>query len=534
MGAARDITRERIERLEQDGLYEEAIALMRVATNNRDNESPFLMIKLVLLLSKAGRAEDALLELRRLSPAMRKAVPLLLVEAKCYLELGDEQSAAKAQLEAFRREPNIHRGRSLLMMLVSLDWLEEAGEVAEILVDKGRGEPDYFVELLDGLDQVLNFPVLYVAALTDAYPGLDVDRLKAPRARKLAKAMFDVAYRLMEFEPSSNHVTSFHTISTILGMLVEAKKALEDFPHQTFSVLAKISDIYDRAGDAQSAREFYEKAMCADSAQESTQVVEFSEGPPLVILHRGEASFMQRVLKENRRSNPDQRIIVLGDDYNRVPGIEYHRWSDYRRYSGRLVKAYRHQSVNAFPFELLCMERWAVLLDFCEKWGLEEVIHLDSDVILYEPIVDSLPLMRGHKAAICGISPHVGYFRVEELAYAYEVMCSFFENPSRFPKLGLHGNCSDMIFLGYAAKQHGWGCLLERSDGAVFDHHLGTADGFEFQNNQKCFQFVSGQPYVRCEASGELIRFRCIHFQGRGKALIEPITSEAYESSKSD
>jgi hypothetical protein len=110
-------------------------------------------------------------------------------------------------------------------------------------------------------------------------------------------------------------------------------------------------------------------------------------------------------------------------------------------------------------------------------------------------------------------------------------MCSFYENPSDFPELDKRrGGFNDMTFLEYVARRRDWGNLLEPHDGSVFDHHIGVADGVEFRDQRKCFQFIDGHPYARCEASGELIRFRCIHFQGRGKALIREFVERVHES----
>ena len=51
--------------------------------------------------------------------------------------------------------------------------------------------------------------------------------------------------------------------------------------------------------------------------------------------------------------------------------------------SGASVPPFYGQLVS---FELLCLERRAVLLDFCETWELDEIIHLDSDGVLFDSI----------------------------------------------------------------------------------------------------------------------------------------------------
>ena len=531
MGGSHESVRARIDFLEQSGLYSEAAELVRVLVSKDSGGAIFLRIKLIVLLAKLDRSEEALEHLAVLPPKWRQQVSLLLVEAKCHFELGDQERAANAQLQAFHLEPNYHRGKSLLTLLLRLDRLSEAGELAQTLWRMDEESHAVLIELLDLSNEVLNFQTLYAAILTNQADQVDALRLREPRARVLADVIYRMGEKLLHLEPSADHVTSYNTLATIVGRTDDAIETFQALPTQSFSVLTKLSDVYFRMGHEALAKDFYERALAVDSSCESESAVFSGDEPPLIFLHRGEAKFFESVLKETRRCNPASRILVLGDDHNRVDGIEYHRWNDYRSYSRRLVRSYRHRSVNAFPFELLCLERWAVLLDFCETWGLDEIIHLDSDVVLFDPIHEGLSRMRQHDASICGTSPHVGYFRVSEIARVFDVMCSFYEKPSDFPELDeRRGGFNDMTFLDYVARRRDWGNLLEPHDGSVFDHHIGVADGFEFRDQRKCFRFIDGHPYARCESSGELVRFRCIHFQGTGKSLIREFVERVHES----
>ncbi len=56
-----------------------------------------------------------------------------------------------------------------------------------------------------------------------------------------------------------------------------------------------------------------------------------SESSPIIFIHYGNANYLRHVLRAARTSNPDKRIILLGDESNRHlarPGIEHHLFSD--------------------------------------------------------------------------------------------------------------------------------------------------------------------------------------------------------------
>ncbi len=50
------------------------------------------------------------------------------------------------------------------------------------------------------------------------------------------------------------------------------------------------------------------------------------------------------------------------------------------------LKVYEHMSTNEYKFELICFERWFLLLDYMKKNSLEILVHLDSDVMLFNDL----------------------------------------------------------------------------------------------------------------------------------------------------
>ncbi|MEC9464181.1 MAG: hypothetical protein VX834_00235, partial [Myxococcota bacterium] len=294
-----------------------------------------------------------------------------------------------------------------------------------------------------------------------------------------------------------------------------------------FSVHASLSDIYAKRGDIAEAKSAYHRAMAADSQLDPVLPVQELDGVPIIFLHRGDADFFRVAQEQARLWNPKRRIIVIGDDYNRVDGIEYHRWADYRDGADALVEAYQHRTVNTFPFEILCLERWLVLRTFCKAHGLDEVIHLDSDVLVFESFDDSLPSLREKAAAVCGVQAGVAYFTYSELSIVSDTLMQVMGNPEQFEDFVI---CNDMDLIGRTARERGWHDLLVPVDDVVFDNHIHTSDGFDFEDGRKRFEFSDGQPYSNHAPSGVRMRFRAIHFQGSAKLLMADYVKRAHAS----
>ena len=118
------------------------------------------------------------------------------------------------------------------------------------------------------------------------------------------------------------------------------------------------------------ARQAYLRGMDADSTFEEVIPETDSNESPLILLHRGPADFVEYALRSLRHCHPQRRIVLITDDYHRYESglnIEYRQWVKYNSTAKGLAMSYRHQSTNRFAFELLCLERWLVLHEFCEQ-----------------------------------------------------------------------------------------------------------------------------------------------------------------------
>ncbi|MEI6070412.1 MAG: hypothetical protein WCS31_01355 [Verrucomicrobiae bacterium] len=116
---------------------------------------------------------------------------------------------------------------------------------------------------------------------------------------------------------------------------------------------------------------------------------------PLIIIHYGPARYVRWTLETARRSNPDKRIILLGDSSNRqlVPGgVDFY---DFESSAGKneeeefqrifqVVKGARHRfsKIHGVEFWLkFVFRRWFLIRSFLESQKIDAFWTFDSDTL---------------------------------------------------------------------------------------------------------------------------------------------------------
>lgn len=127
------------------------------------------------------------------------------------------------------------------------------------------------------------------------------------------------------------------------------------------------------------------------------------ENPPscIIYFHEGFSPYLPFALSQARKSNPDARIILLGNSQNRIQGIQYehHLLSDYESRHQEFLDCYRHFHPGHLGDERRCIERWVYLSEFLKKQRIEEFLFLDSDMLLFCDVREILSMGRGYDAA---------------------------------------------------------------------------------------------------------------------------------------
>lgn len=264
--------------------------------------------------------------------------------------------------------------------------------------------------------------------------------------------------------------------------------------------------------------------------------------PPIIILHRGDPYYLKYCLYQARYTNPDSTIYLLGDESNgHYKGIEHYSVDSYWQSTAEFTNSYVHLSSRGYEYELFCIQRWFVLLDFMRAHNLERCVHLDSDVLLFDNLQRSNDWLGQDILQYIHWIPHVMY--VNSLR-ALEQWCSYltesYENTSMLHMLqalyqryvdgedpGFVG-VSDMTLLELYQKQHDerTSNLFKRREftDAVHDDNLNTSSFFRtsISGLGKRLSWSNRIPYG--EFLGKRLRFQSLHCQGYAKARM-PVLS---------
>lgn len=199
--------------------------------------------------------------------------------------------------------------------------------------------------------------------------------------------------------------------------------------------------------------------------------------------------------------SPRSNLVVITD----MP----HKWSDqcetacvkeYFDKAESFAAIYKHTSQLSEWFEVVCIYRWCIMLDYCKRHGITHIFHADSDVLIFSDLEEErkkwadceYTLSRDHNGSYQGGN---AFFSVKAL----EAFVAYI-----FSRDGAGGN--DMGLLGEFANKFPNIRRGDTSDiiqGATGDHHLQTgwhqyAEGPVESNGHpsKKLSWRYGQPYA--------------------------------------
>ncbi len=115
----------------------------------------------------------------------------------------------------------------------------------------------------------------------------------------------------------------------------------------------------------------------------------FMSPPPIILIHRGDSFYLAHTIAQACSSNPDNRLILLGDRSNSFYlGVEHHHYEDYFDEAREFAKLFTYEYFPnyQYPWILFCHQKYFALYDFVREQGIENFLLIDSDVLLYEPI----------------------------------------------------------------------------------------------------------------------------------------------------
>jgi len=113
-------------------------------------------------------------------------------------------------------------------------------------------------------------------------------------------------------------------------------------------------------------------------------------GIPIILIHRGDSHYLAHSLAQAKSSNPDSRIILLGDRSNSFyKGVEHHRYEKYFDTAKNLsdIYTYEYHPTYQYGWNLFMHQKYPVLNDFCKAHKIKQFVLIDSDVMVMMTLV---------------------------------------------------------------------------------------------------------------------------------------------------
>lgn len=271
----------------------------------------------------------------------------------------------------------------------------------------------------------------------------------------------------------------------------------------------------------------------------------------IVIFHLGHWFYKWPVLRHILAYNPDARVWVVTDRDIPVtsPRIRVVLAKDVWKRASTVAELYRHGSLNRRSLELLCIQRWFAILELMEREGLQALTHIDSDVLVFQDLNADPILRQGDVAFSRRMGPNILACTQRKVL---EVFCAWVEEVystdaawSSFQKefwslrgaVPPGGGISDMAFWEVLAARGTFRYIDSFSvvDGAAHDHHMmNIGDGFVMDGPVKRIRWDHAHPVGEKAGTGERVRLKSMHFQGRAKRFMLSHSSPLVEYSALD
>lgn len=252
---------------------------------------------------------------------------------------------------------------------------------------------------------------------------------------------------------------------------------------------------------------------------------------PIIIVHRGDTFYLKLVLEQIRLFNPHTRICLISDaSTDKYCFVEHYNIDDYSKGADAFKMAYIHMSSNPYDYELICFQRWFCIRDFVKTQKIENFLCMDSDVLLYCNIDEVMQQYISYDFTTCNKQgPGCALFNISSISDFCEYMMSMYTEDILLNKMEsmyqeiidnkqLGGVCDMVAFVWF---QDNTKCnvidIAIPTNGACFDGCITWGQGFEMEDGKKKVYWIDNLPYGKLMNDQSLVRFYCLHFQGRSK-----------------
>ena len=259
---------------------------------------------------------------------------------------------------------------------------------------------------------------------------------------------------------------------------------------------------------------------------------------PIILVHTGDSFYLEPALRQARKSNPESHIYLISDEStNHYDFIEHVNISDYMASAEQFEKVYVHLSINPYHYELFCLQRWFIILEFVKKNNILHFLCIDSDVMLYCSVDEVFGKWIDYDMATCQIiGPQYTLFSQDSLKRFCEYIYAHYADKQGLEEVKswhTKGAISDMnFFRDYSEKPNiRIFNTAQVVDGACFDYNMKISQKKKKKGRLKKIYWKEGVPYCKSVESGELIRMNGLHFQGGVKHHLYKYIYRANQSS---
>lgn len=155
----------------------------------------------------------------------------------------------------------------------------------------------------------------------------------------------------------------------------------------------------------------------------------------IVFIHKSDSWYLSYALNQVVLSNPTANIYLIGDDSNnKYKNVNYLMISDFSKKATEFAKIYKHFSTTDYHHELFCIQRWFILLEFMERYELENAMLLDTDVLIFQDINTYLEKINVDFQFSQGTTNTMGFVYFKNHTYLKNI-CDFITNQYLNPKI---------------------------------------------------------------------------------------------------
>lgn len=252
---------------------------------------------------------------------------------------------------------------------------------------------------------------------------------------------------------------------------------------------------------------------------------------PLIFVGKGLQPYLKYALFQARHSNPDARIIVLGDSFNdHYPFVEHHCIYDYYTEAKEFPLLYKNKTQTEDNYLMFAAQRVIILAEFLERHDLKSCVLADTDIMLYADLNDFINAVQGYDIALHydsnGDCAPIGfsYFTHNTLKAFSSFILTLLSNPEHLETCeslpNKIENEMEMARLFLNEKPQRICSLYNPLKGKIVDPNFCNSHGFILENGHKKISWKDGIPFAESINTHELVPFYILHFQGSLKALM--------------